>query len=133
MAGGDIRKKPAIPEKLSRDAKEFLHLCMKRNPEDRPDTSVLIQHPFVADVSSTIHNFIPLSPPPTPPPTSPGQARAMDQSQSEVRIVGLLSDFIRWQVLVKRLELQLLLKRRLDTEMTLMKLKNLAGKLRTLG
>lgn len=84
MTGNSAKKKGgSLPDNLSRDAREFLSLCFKRNPEDRPDVTALMQHPFVQDISSTMPtNWIPLSPPPTPPPSSFPQAKFHNELNS---------------------------------------------------
>ncbi|CAN6207442.1 unnamed protein product [Urochloa humidicola] len=38
---------PAIPNTLSKDARDFISLCVQPNPEDRPSASKLLEHPFV--------------------------------------------------------------------------------------
>ncbi|KAG8096698.1 hypothetical protein GUJ93_ZPchr0013g34334 [Zizania palustris] len=38
---------PAIPNALSRDARDFISQCVKFNPGDRPTASKLLKHPFV--------------------------------------------------------------------------------------
>ncbi|CAN6194787.1 unnamed protein product [Urochloa humidicola] len=38
---------PAIPNTLSKDARDFISQCVKPNPEDRPSASRLLEHPFV--------------------------------------------------------------------------------------
>jgi len=38
---------PAIPNALSKDARDFISQCVKSNPEDRPSASKLLEHPFV--------------------------------------------------------------------------------------
>uniref|UniRef100_A0A0E0KBJ8 mitogen-activated protein kinase kinase kinase n=1 Tax=Oryza punctata TaxID=4537 RepID=A0A0E0KBJ8_ORYPU len=38
---------PAIPNCLSRDARDFISQCVKPNPEDRPSAAKLLEHPFV--------------------------------------------------------------------------------------
>lgn len=38
---------PDIPETLSAEGKDFLHLCFRRNPAERPLASKLLEHPFV--------------------------------------------------------------------------------------
>ena len=38
---------PPIPETLSPVGKEFLSLCLKINPADRPSAASLLEHPFV--------------------------------------------------------------------------------------
>ncbi|KAL6907528.1 hypothetical protein ACP4OV_002567 [Aristida adscensionis] len=38
---------PAIPNVLSRDARDFISQCVKPNPDDRPTAAKLLEHPFV--------------------------------------------------------------------------------------
>ncbi|KAG6520405.1 hypothetical protein ZIOFF_017455 [Zingiber officinale] len=38
---------PTIPISLSKNARDFISLCVKVNPEDRPTASQLLNHPFV--------------------------------------------------------------------------------------
>uniref|UniRef100_A0A0D3FGH8 mitogen-activated protein kinase kinase kinase n=1 Tax=Oryza barthii TaxID=65489 RepID=A0A0D3FGH8_9ORYZ len=38
---------PAIPNCLSRDARDFISQCVKPNPQDRPSAAKLLEHPFV--------------------------------------------------------------------------------------
>jgi len=40
---------PAIPETLSAEAHDFISLCFKRNPSERPTASDLLKHTFVKD------------------------------------------------------------------------------------
>eukprot|EP01027_Heterolobosea_sp_BB2_P009532 GEZU01014040.1.p1 GENE.GEZU01014040.1~~GEZU01014040.1.p1 ORF type:complete len:724 (-),score=155.71 GEZU01014040.1:23-2155(-) len=40
---------PEIPQSLSEEAKDFLQLCFRRNPRQRPTASALLEHPFVKD------------------------------------------------------------------------------------
>ena len=42
-----LHRTPDIPEKLSAEGKEFLNLCFKRNPAERPSAKKLLDHPFV--------------------------------------------------------------------------------------
>ncbi|KAM5564737.1 mitogen-activated protein kinase kinase kinase 5-like [Rosa sericea] len=42
-----LHRTPDIPEKLSAEGKEFLSLCFKRNPAERPSAKKLLDHPFV--------------------------------------------------------------------------------------
>ncbi|KAJ1690190.1 hypothetical protein LUZ63_014345 [Rhynchospora breviuscula] len=41
---------PQIPEELSPEGKDFLHLCFKRNPAERPTASALLEHPFIKNL-----------------------------------------------------------------------------------
>lgn len=38
---------PEIPERLSKEGKDFLSLCLKRDPAQRPSATQLLRHPFV--------------------------------------------------------------------------------------
>ncbi|XP_021728051.1 mitogen-activated protein kinase kinase kinase 3-like [Chenopodium quinoa] len=48
---GNSKDIPEIPDFLSSEAKNFLHLCLKRDPADRPLASSLLDHPFVREQS----------------------------------------------------------------------------------
>ena len=38
---------PEIPERLSEQGKDFLWLCLQRDPRDRRPASELMSHPFI--------------------------------------------------------------------------------------
>lgn len=40
---------PEIPEGFSKEGKDFLSLCLKRDPALRPSATQLLHHPFVQD------------------------------------------------------------------------------------
>ncbi|CAO2039213.1 unnamed protein product [Urochloa humidicola] len=40
---------PEIPESFSKEGKDFLNLCLKRDPAQRPSATQLLGHPFVQD------------------------------------------------------------------------------------
>jgi serine/threonine protein kinase len=40
---------PEIPESISKEGKDFLSLCLKRDPAQRPSATQLLGHPFVHD------------------------------------------------------------------------------------
>lgn len=42
-----LHKDPPVPEALSPEGKDFLRLCFRRNPADRPTASHLLDHPFI--------------------------------------------------------------------------------------
>ncbi len=39
---------PRIPERLSENGKNFLRLCLRRNPDERPSAAELLNHPWLA-------------------------------------------------------------------------------------
>lgn len=44
---GNSKELPVIPEHLSDDGKDFVRLCLQRNPYHRPTAARLLDHPFV--------------------------------------------------------------------------------------
>ena len=46
---GNSKELPVIPESLSQEGKEFVRLCLQRDPAHRPTASKLLEHPFVRD------------------------------------------------------------------------------------
>jgi serine/threonine protein kinase len=44
MAGGDDDK---TPEFLSRQGKDFIHLCLKKDQHERPEVATLLKHSFI--------------------------------------------------------------------------------------
>lgn len=49
---GNSKEFPEIPEHLSNDAKNFIRLCLQREPSTRPVASQLLEHPFVKNQST---------------------------------------------------------------------------------
>eukprot|EP01012_Entosiphon_sulcatum_P042231 TRINITY_DN5620_c0_g1_i1.p1 TRINITY_DN5620_c0_g1~~TRINITY_DN5620_c0_g1_i1.p1 ORF type:complete len:487 (-),score=72.36 TRINITY_DN5620_c0_g1_i1:86-1546(-) len=43
------REAPALPEKMSPNAKDFAARCFERNPEDRASCADLLRHPFILE------------------------------------------------------------------------------------
>lgn len=57
-----MKDTPPIPETLSSEGKDFLRLCFKRNPAERPTASMLLEHRFLknsqqSDLSSSCHLY----------------------------------------------------------------------------
>ncbi|CAL0327584.1 unnamed protein product [Lupinus luteus] len=50
---GSSKDMPEIPEHLSNDAKNFIKLCLQRDPSARPTAQMLLDHPFIRDQSAT--------------------------------------------------------------------------------
>lgn len=48
---GNSKELPAIPDHLSEDGKNFVRLCLQRNPLDRPTAAMLLEHPFVKNAA----------------------------------------------------------------------------------
>ncbi|KAK1300136.1 Mitogen-activated protein kinase kinase kinase YODA [Acorus calamus] len=46
---GNSREIPEIPDHISKEAKNFLKLCLQRDPSARPTAAQLLEHPFVRD------------------------------------------------------------------------------------
>ncbi|GAB2265179.1 hypothetical protein Dimus_000244 [Dionaea muscipula] len=44
---GNSKELPAIPDHLSEEGKDFVRLCLQRNPQNRPIAAQLLEHPFV--------------------------------------------------------------------------------------
>lgn len=48
---GNCKELPVIPDHLSEDGKNFVKLCLHRNPVNRPTASQLLEHPFVRNAA----------------------------------------------------------------------------------
>ena len=44
---GNSKELPPIPDHLSEEGKDFIRLCLQRDPSSRPTAVDLLQHPFV--------------------------------------------------------------------------------------
>lgn len=49
---------PPIPDSLSRDARDFIRKCVQVNPDDRPNASQLLEHPFVKGRWESLRSLI---------------------------------------------------------------------------
>ncbi|XP_010277967.1 PREDICTED: mitogen-activated protein kinase kinase kinase NPK1-like isoform X2 [Nelumbo nucifera] len=54
---GTTKSHPPIPEHLSPEAKDFLLKCLQKEPNLRPSTSELLQHPFVTGEHHEAHTI----------------------------------------------------------------------------
>lgn len=48
---GNSKELPTIPDHLSEDGKDFVRLCLQRNPLHRPSAAQLLEHPFVKNAT----------------------------------------------------------------------------------
>lgn len=48
---GNSKELPTIPDHLSEEGKEFVRLCLQRNPYNRPSAAQLLEHPFVKNAA----------------------------------------------------------------------------------
>lgn len=48
---GNSKELPTIPDHLSEEGKEFVRLCLQRNPHSRPTAAQLLEHPFVKNAA----------------------------------------------------------------------------------
>ena len=48
-----MKDTPPIPESLSQEGKDFLRLCFKRNPAERPTASMLLEHQFLKNLQQS--------------------------------------------------------------------------------
>lgn len=53
---GNSKDTPEIPDHLSADAKNFIRLCLQREPSARPTASKLLSHPFVRNQATARGN-----------------------------------------------------------------------------
>lgn len=48
---GNSKELPTIPDSLSDEGKDFVRLCLQRDPQRRPPASKLLEHSFVKNVA----------------------------------------------------------------------------------
>ncbi|KAL9242813.1 hypothetical protein vseg_016777 [Gypsophila vaccaria] len=51
---GYSKEIPAVPDHLSKEGRDFVRMCLQRNPLDRPTAVQLLEHPFVKDVVPSV-------------------------------------------------------------------------------
>ncbi|KAG7595123.1 Protein kinase domain [Arabidopsis thaliana x Arabidopsis arenosa] len=56
---GNSKDTPEIPDHLSNDAKNFIRLCLQRNPTVRPTASQLLEHPFLRNTTRVASTSLP--------------------------------------------------------------------------
>jgi serine/threonine protein kinase len=61
---GNSKDTPEIPDHLSNDAKNFIRLCLQRNPTVRPTASQLLEHPFLRNTTRVASTSLPKDFPP---------------------------------------------------------------------
>ncbi|CAL5331317.1 unnamed protein product [Camellia sinensis] len=76
---GNSKELPAIPENLSDEGKDFVRLCLQRNPLHRPTAAKLLEHPFVNN-AATFERPILDSEPPEPSPTVTNALRSLGKA-----------------------------------------------------
>lgn len=79
---GNSKELPAIPENLSDEGKDFVRLCLQRNPLHRPTAAKLLEHPFVNN-AATFERPILDSEPPEPSPTVTNALRSLDTGHTK--------------------------------------------------
>ncbi|KAJ0048342.1 hypothetical protein Pint_15145 [Pistacia integerrima] len=87
---GNSKELPAIPDHLSDEGKEFVRLCLQRNPAQRPTAAMLLEHPFVKNSASLERPIFSAEPADAIPPVTNamkilgvGQARNLSSFDSE--------------------------------------------------
>ncbi|KAL8139749.1 hypothetical protein V2J09_005770 [Rumex salicifolius] len=48
---GNSKELPEIPDHLSEEGKDFVRLCLQRDPQHRPSATKLLEHPFVKNAT----------------------------------------------------------------------------------
>jgi serine/threonine protein kinase len=64
---GNSRELPPIPDHLSEDGKDFVRLCLQRNPIDRPNAAQLLEHAFVKNAAPLVRPILSADPSDAPP------------------------------------------------------------------
>ncbi|KAM7266872.1 hypothetical protein ACFE04_009038 [Oxalis oulophora] len=59
---GNSKELPVIPDNLSDDGKDFVRLCLQRNPLHRPCAAQLLEHPFVQNAVAIERPILTLEP-----------------------------------------------------------------------
>lgn len=93
---GNSKDFPEIPDHLSNDAKNFIKLCLQREPSARPTASQLLEQPFVKNQSTAKVAHVGV--------TKEAYPRSFDGSRTPVKILifficlkAVNSFFLLWQ------------------------------------
>ncbi|KAK9724659.1 hypothetical protein RND81_05G090400 [Saponaria officinalis] len=89
---GNGKELPAIPDHLSEDGKDFVKLCLRRNPLDRPSAAELLEHRFVKN-AAPLERPVPAAEPTDPSNDFANGMRAMGNGL-EKNLSGLDSEML---------------------------------------
>ncbi|XP_063944481.1 mitogen-activated protein kinase kinase kinase YODA [Daucus carota subsp. sativus] len=76
---GHSKELPEIPDHLSDEGKDFVRLCLQRNPSDRPSAAQLLEHAFVKN-AAPLERRMPCSVPSEATPSVDGFGHAKNLS-----------------------------------------------------
>ncbi|KAH9677715.1 protein kinase domain-containing protein [Citrus sinensis] len=69
---GNSKELPTIPDDLSDEGKDFIRLCLQRNPLNRPTAAELLDHPFVKGAAPLERTILAPEPSDVPPGVTNG-------------------------------------------------------------
>ncbi|MED6191452.1 hypothetical protein PIB30_000552 [Stylosanthes scabra] len=84
-----LEKLPEAPDHLSEEGKDFVRLCLQRNPKDRPSAAQLLEHPFVK--KATPERTILTAHPSEAPPAVVDALRSMVKAIGSVYILSCIA------------------------------------------
>uniref|UniRef100_A0A2N9FVP3 mitogen-activated protein kinase kinase kinase n=1 Tax=Fagus sylvatica TaxID=28930 RepID=A0A2N9FVP3_FAGSY len=64
---GNSKELPLIPDNMSEEGKDFVRLCLQRNPLHRPTAAQLLEHPFVKNAAPLERPILSADPSDAPP------------------------------------------------------------------
>ena len=64
---GNSKELPLIPDNMSEEGKDFVRLCLQRNPLHRPTAAQLLEHPFVKNAAPLERPILSADPLDAPP------------------------------------------------------------------
>ncbi|CAL9030149.1 unnamed protein product [Prunus brigantina] len=87
---GNSKELPGIPDHLSDDGKDFIRLCLQRNPLNRPTAAQLLEHPFVKNVAPLERTILSAEPSEGPPAVrSPAFGHGRNHSNLDSEGMGI--------------------------------------------